>query len=406
MIIRELYLKKIRPFYELNLIKVISGVRRCGKSILLSQIMNEIKAKTNEKHIIFFDAEDIGLRKYKNDPEGFYSLVSSSIVDSDKYYIFLDEIQYIEDFEIVLASLQAKVSCSIFVTGSCSNLLKGKLATRLTGRTVDFVIMPFTYKETIQYLETKGIQATEKTFTDYLMWGGFPLRLDTQETGNARKLMNDLFQGIIARDIFDNGLSVSRTSFLNVTSFILSLSGNTISPSSIAGNMSFYEKEKISRQTLYDYLRILENAYLVTPIQRYDILGKKALTTMQKYYAVDPSFITLNKNGRETSSLSFSLETVICNELIARGYEVYIGKAGKAKVDFIACQEGKKCYLQVAYDLKGEETQTREFGAFLPIKDTCPRFIITNEAYDYSREGINHINAIDFLTGKKDLFFS
>jgi predicted AAA+ superfamily ATPase len=218
--------------------------------------------------------------------------------------------------------LKATSNCSLFVTGSNSSLLSGNLASRLTGRIIDFFIMPFSFKESTDYLASLG---RKESLSDYLQWGGIPLRFHFQGQKEIRDEINNLYLGIVTRDILSSQRIRNERLFLQTATYVLSQSGNTVSPSSISGYLSAFDA-KIQKQTVYDYLSALENAYLTTPVFRYDARGKKALESRKKYYAIDPAFISLNKNGNTKESLGFALETVICNELLSRGYEIYTGR--------------------------------------------------------------------------------
>lgn len=403
MLLRTKYLEKIRPYYHSDLIKVISGVRRCGKSTLMKQIMNELAATVPDDHIISVNLEDYSYAPYLENPGAFHDTITARMDGKGMYYLFMDEIQNLKDFQRVIASFKATATCSLFVTGSNSRLLSGELSSLLTGRTVDFRIMPFSYQETVQYLQEKGQEISDETFTEYLRWGGIPLRFSFPEPSNQQDLIKSLYEGIVERDIFYRQTITNRTGFRNFASFILSLSGSTVSASSIAGYVSAKE-EKMSRTTVYAYLDYLEQAYLVTKVPRFDIMGKKALATLQKYYAIDPGFITINRGGA-LDNLGTVLETIVYNELLSRGYDVFIGKLRNAEVDFIVRKGNQTCYIQVAYLLAEEHTIEREFGAYKPIKDNFPKYVLSLDRIDLSRDGIIHLNIADFLLEKNQLMF-
>lgn len=369
----------------------------------MKQIIEELSATIQPDHIISINLEDYTYASYLDNPQEFHALLTTRMTDTDMYYIFLDEIQNLKDFQRVIASLKATRTCSLFVTGSNSRLLSGELATLLTGRTIEFLIMPFSYKETVEYLTEQGSPVSDETFYDYLLWGGLPSRFSLPQDTQIRAFIHALYEGIVERDIFYRRTLQSPTIFRNFASFILSLSGATVSASSIAGYISAKE-EKFSKSTAYTYLDYMEQAYLVTKASRFDLLGKKALVTLQKYYAVDPGFITITRGG-SLDALGTVLETVVYNEFLSRGFDVFVGKLRDHEIDFIVRSLGKTAYIQVAYLLSEPQTIEREFSALKKIKDNRPKYVMSLDKADMSQDGIIHLNIIDFLLQKKDLMF-
>ncbi len=397
MLKRELYLEKIRAHYDSNLIKVISGIRRSGKSTLMGQIIEEIN---QSERVLVISLEDYSNIKYLEDPQSFHQMVYDKCKNENLFYIFIDEIQRLKDFERVLASLKATLDCSIFVTGSNSQLLSGHLATTLVGRTIEFKLMPFTFGEALLYCSQNN-----KTLTieNYIKWGGMPQRFDYEDENEIGRFLENLLESIIARDIFNNTVIKDKRLFYNLLSFVLGESGSTISAKSITNYLKISDQES-SLSTIYSYLDEMAKAYLVTKLPRFDIAGKKALTTLHKYYAIDNGFITLNRGGRK-DLLSGPLETVVYNHLIASNYKVFIGKTYKGEVDFIADDGFGRCYIQVAYLLSSEQTIKREFSSFGPIKDNYPKYVISLDKFDFSQNGIRHLNLEEFLLGKVKLKF-
>ncbi|MGX8677907.1 MAG: ATP-binding protein [Sphaerochaetaceae bacterium] len=397
MLIRESYLKDIRPFYSSDLIKAMVGVRRAGKSVLLSQIRDEIRTQ-GHLHMFYVNLEDYQYHRFWNDPEKFHELVRSKALEKqERCYIFLDEIQHVQDYWNVLASLKATTNSSIFVTGSSSSLLNSTLSTRLTGRVKTFRIFPFSFMEASSYTDGK------MTLDDYLVNGGIPLRFSLPENeGNA--VIEDTFNSILEKDILPKINQTYRNTFLNFARFAIAQSGSLVSTRSLAGYISFYD-QKISRQTLYSYLEKLVDSYLLTKVDRFSLVGKKTLNYIQKYYATDPAFITISKGGQQNEGIGGNLESVVFNELLKRGYNVFVGKAPKGEVDFVVTDGQKRCYIQVAAYMETEETREREFGAYKALTDNYPKFVISMDRDDFSRDGIIHINAQDFLLRKKDLVF-
>lgn len=401
---RETYLEQIRPYYESDIIKVITGVRRAGKSILLDTIKEElIEQGVPQDHIIYLNFEDLDY-DYIVDAADLNKEIKSRISDENKYYIFLDEIQHIENFEKALASFRATLNVSLFVTGSNSTLLAGELATLLTGRTVEFEILPFSFYEMKQYYELNGKEFNDDLFLDYLKWGGFPLRFDyTDETAVHKYLLN-LYESIVNRDIVGKTKSADRKAFMDISLYILANAGKELSIENIVETYKKNNKE-ISKRTVYNYLERMKKAYLIHGVGRYNIVGKSALSNKEKQYAVDMGFRTINTNTINYEDTYF-LENIIYNELITRGYTVFAGKTYKGEIDFVAIRNSKKCFIQVSYLLASENTIKREFGAYDKITDASPKYVMSLDKIDMSRNGIIHVNIIDFLLRRVDLMLT
>lgn len=398
---RETYLEQIRPYYESDIIKVITGVRRAGKSILLDTIKDELKEKgVDEKHIIYMNFEDLDF-DYIVDAADLNKEIKARINDDRKYYIFLDEIQHIDQFEKALASFRATLNVSLFVTGSNSALLSGELATLLTGRTVEFEILPFSFYEMKLFFELNGKVFSDDLFMDYLKWGGFPLRFDYDEEVSVHRYLSNLYESIVNRDIVGKTKSADKKAFMDISLYILANAGKELSIDNI---IETYKKENrdISRRTVYNYLERMKKAYLIHGVGRYNIVGKSALSNKEKQYAIDMGFRTINTNTINYED-TFFLENIIYNELITRGFTVYAGKTYKGEIDFVAIRNGKKCFIQVAYLLASEDTIRREFGAYDKITDASPKYVMSLDKIDMSHNGIIHVNIIDFLLRRIDL---
>lgn len=401
---RETYLQQIRPYYESDIIKVITGVRRCGKSILLDTIREELLEKgVPEDHICYLNFEDIDL-DYIIDASDLNKEIKSRIQDNNKYYIFLDEIQHIVSFEKALASFRATLNVSLFVTGSNSTLLSGELATLLTGRTVEFEILPFSFYEMKLYYELNNKSFHDDLFMDYLKWGGFPLRFDFSDDSSVHKYLSNLYESIVNRDIVGKTNSSDKKAFMDISLYILANAGKELSVENI---INTYKKEnkEIARRTVYKYLERMKKAYLIHGVGRYNIIGKSALTNREKQYAIDTGFRMINTNTINYED-TFFLENIIYNELITRGFTVFAGKTYKGEIDFVAIKNGKKCFIQVAYLLANESTIKREFGAYSKITDASPKYVMSLDKIDLSHDGIIHINIIDFLLRRIDLILT
>ena len=292
---RETYLEQIRPYYESDIIKVITGVRRAGKSILLDTIKEElIDNGISQDHIIYLNFEDIDF-DYIVDALDLNKEIKSRIQDDKKYYIFLDEIQHIENFEKALASFRATLNVSIFVTGSNSALLSGELATLLTGRTVEFEIFPFSFHEMKLYYELNHREFSDDLFLDYLKWGGFPLRFDYTDDTAVHKYLVNLYESIVNRDIVGKAKSADKKAFMDISLYILANAGKELSIDNI---IEAYKKDnkEVSKRTVYNYLERMKKAYLIHGVGRYNIVGKAALSNKEKQYAIDTGFRTINTN--------------------------------------------------------------------------------------------------------------
>ena len=405
-LIREDYLKLIRPYYDVDLIKVITGIRRSGKSVLMETIKDEIIANgVNGSHIISINLEDLDY-SFITDIKDLHKEIESRIQDKEKYYIFLDEIQHIENFEKLLASLKAKFNCSIFVTGSDSTMLSGELATLLTGRTVEFEIFPFSFKESVDFMALNNIECVPDDFIkDYIKWGGFPLRFSFREETSIKRFLDNLYSNIINRDIIKKSSKMDKNTFKDISLYIMSNAGKEFSAQNIANYYSTKCKKKVSTRTIYNYLEKLHKAYFLHSCKKYNITGKSALDSSDKFYATDTGLRTLNTNTINYED-TFFLENIIYNELLIQGFTVYTGKTFKGEIDFVAVKNNKKCFIQVAYLLSSEETIKREFGAYDKIKDASPKYVLSLDKMDLSHDGIEHLNIVDFLLHKVSLHLS
>lgn len=403
---RERYLAKIRPFYGVDLIKVLTGVRRCGKSILLEQIEEEFVTNGfSEDHIIRIDFEDLAYEKIRT-ADKLNKYVQKHIKDTEKYLIFLDEIQHVSDFEKVLASFRATLNCDIFITGSNSKLLSGKMATLLVGRCVEFKIMPFSFAESYEYITNSGKQISPDEFImDYINWGGFPLRFSFSKGSDIKRYLDQTYKGILDKDIITEKSRINRQNFERVAGYIMANAGKEFSSTNIT---TFFEKqneEALDKKTIYRYLEKMDKACLIDRVKRFNIVGKRSMSYIEKQYAVDTGFRMINTNFVNFED-TFFLENIIYNELISRDYEVFTGKTYKGEIDFAVINGRKKCFIQVTYYLASKETIDREFGAFKPISDAAPKYVLSLDRFDYSRDGIVHLNIVDFLLGKIDIMLS
>lgn len=403
LIKRTKYLEHIRKFYDSNLIKVLTGIRRCGKSVLLEQIKQEIKEVYNidEDHIISINFEDVSFAGVRN----FLKLnnyIIKKIKDEKKYYLFLDEIQNVRNFEKTLASLKATQNVSIFVTGSNSKLLSGRLSSLLVGRCKEFKILPFSYLEFLEYYKENNITLPPQPLNNYIRFGGMPQRFDYQDEDDIKEYLTTLFNGIIDKDICNKHSNIDKESFTTLAKYVISNATKEFSASSISDYFNKANNENILRSNLYRYLEKLEQACLISRVKRFDIASKRTLKLIEKHFVVDNGFL-LACSQSNSILVSHALENLLYNELVYRGYEIKIGKTYKGEIDFVVIKNNKKCFIQVAYLLSDEAIIEREFSAFSSIKDSAPKYVFSLDQFDMSKDGIKHINIEDFLLNKVDI---
>lgn len=399
MIKREIYLNKIREFYdETTLIKIIYGLRRSGKSVILTQIIDEIKQKkVKDDHIIYINFESLDFSDI-NTAKDLDNFIKGQVRDDKIYYVFLDEIQKINQFEKAINSLRITNKFSIFVTGSNSRMTFAELSTDLSGRYVSFKINPLTFKEIVELTNTKK-EDYEKLLFDIFEWGSLPQRFSFKDENSKFTYISDVYDSIILKDIVERLKIKDVTSFNKILQYLLEIEGREFSATNVIEYLK-KENSEISTQTLYSYLEALCSAFIINKVNRYDVHGKSILKSLNKYYASDLGIKKIKTNQKDLN-YSNCLENMVYNELIARGYEVYIGKTKKGEVDFVISKQKEIKYVQVTYLLASEDTIDREFGAYKPIDDNYEKYVISMDKLDFSRNGIKHINIIDFLMGNE-----
>ena len=395
MIIRETYLKKIRSFYHSDLIKVITGIRRCGKSVLLMQIMDELRSQgiANEQ-IIYINFEDYDFSFIRTSMD-LFEYVKEKLVTTNTYYLFFDEIQIIPEFERVINSFRMKYGASIFITGSNGKLLSGELATFLSGRYVSFSVQPFSFREACEFQKLEREQITEEHLKDYMIWGGLPQRFYMQDEEQTKTFLRDVYDTIVLRDIVQRAGIKDIELFNRIMEYLVCNPSQIFSITSLA-NYFLSVNRKISKETVYNYLEHITSALIMKRASRYDIRGKRILTKSDKYYLTDMGLGRIRNSGFKLE-MGALLENVIFNELLARGYEVYVGKTTNGEIDFVAIKGNQKEYYQVAYYLYDQKVIDREFGAFSNIPDNFPKYVLSFDKMDFSRDGIIHKNVLDFL---------
>lgn len=399
MIKREKYLSKIREFYDADLIKVIIGIRRCGKSVLLKQIMEELQdAKIKENHILYVNFEDVEYSFIHNYLD-LHQYIKDKMKDNKKYYLFFDEVQLVEEWEKAINSFKSTMNVSIFITGSNSKLLSSELATLLSGRYVSFKVAPFSFSEVVELKKITDKRDLEDAFNDYLLWGGMPQRFEFKTEDAMKTYLSDVFDAIVLKDIVKRHSIKNVTLFQRVIEYLVTNPSQTFSPTNM---LNEFEAEKIpvSSKTIYECLDYAEISLLMTKVSTFDIRGKRILSRKDKYYLSDLGLgQILNVNKR--TQFGAYLENIVYNELVLRGYNVSIGNNNGKEIDFIATKHNQKEYYQVAYELSNSETEKREFGAYVNIEDNYPKYVISTDKLDYSQNGIIHKNIIDWLLEKK-----
>lgn len=395
MLIREKYLNEIRDFYnETSLIKIIYGLRRSGKSVILTQIMDEIKKQgIDEDQIIYINFESLDYSFIKN-AKDLNDYIKSVAKGKSKYYVFLDEIQKVEEFEKGINSLRITNQFSIFITGSNSKMTFLELSTDLSGRYVSFRVQPLTFKEIVEFKNIKK-EDYKKLLLDIFEWGSLPQRFSFDNERAKLNYISDVYDSILLKDVVERLNIKDITSFNKILQYVLETEGREFSAVNVLNYLKS-EHHEIATDTLYNYLEALCSTFIMNKVYRYDIQGKSVLKTLNKYYASDLGVKKIKMNNKEVN-YSISLENIVYNDLISKGYEVYIGKNKKGEVDFVATKNKDLKYIQVCYSLSEEETREREFGAYAGINDSYPRYVISLDEEDYSRDGINHINIFDFL---------
>ncbi|MEF2836096.1 MAG: ATP-binding protein [Clostridia bacterium] len=393
MLKREYYLKRIRPFYQENsLIKIIYGLRRAGKSVILNQIKDELlKDKTDESHIIYINFESLDYSFIKNAID-LNNYIKQQIKDNKTYYIFLDEIQKVKDFEKGINSLRITNQCSIFITGSNSKMTFKELSTDLTGRYVSFKVNPLSFSEALEITNTNDYK---KLLFDIFEWGSLPQRFSFKEDITKLNYISDVYDSIVLKDVVERLGVKDITLFNKVWQYILETEGREFSATNVLKYLK-NEYREVSAETLYNYIEALCSTFIINKVYRYDIHGKSILKTLNKYYVSDLGVKKIKNTNKETN-YSICLENLVYNELIFKGYDVYIGKLKDAEVDFVAIKDKKIKYIQVSLYLNSEETINREFGAYKSIQDNYPKYVISLDDVDMSTNGIKHLNVFDFL---------
>lgn len=394
MINRERYIEKIRPFYESDLIKVITGIRRCGKSVVLEQVKNEIAAQG--KNIIHLNFELYSVSSKITDDEELINYIEEKIKTSpdEKWYIFLDEVQSVKNWNLACRSLRLE-NTSIFITGSNSRLLSKEFTKELSGRYVSFSIRPFVYNEIQEYAKELG---KEVSVNDYLIYGGFPKRLEFPDSESMLRYLNDLDQTIVLNDIINRYKIRKEEIFTKLVDFVLVSNARIFSSNSVHNYLKA-QKIECSVNTVMKYLDYLEEAYVIRRIPQYSTKAKKRLDFYTKLYDEDVAFNSIRQtNGR--FDLTHNLENVVYNELVFMGYSLNVLNIGGKEIDFLAAKNNMEYLVQVAYSVAEDSTYEREFAPFAATDNNRKKILITNDENDFSTSTVQHIRLKDFLLMK------
>ena len=402
MIKREKYLKIIRPFYEQDLIKVITGIRRSGKSVILTQIMEELRESwVKEEQIIYINFEFADYIDI-TDAKKLNTFIEQKLINKAKYYVFFDEIQNVDKWEKVVNSLKSKYNenISIFITGSNSDLLSGELATHIAGRYVSFKVYPFTFAEACELKDIKDNDKyeLERVFDDYIIWGGMPQRFSLKDELQVKTYLSDVYNSIVIKDIIERFKIKDIDLFNKILTFIMTTPSQIFSAESLTKYLCS-ENIEVSKITIYNYLEYMCRAMLINKAERFDVRGKRILNGKYKYYLTDLGLGQVINNERKKQMGAY-IENVVYNELLSRGYDVKVGTLDSGEIDFIATKFNEKIYIQVAYILSDETVIDREFNVYKKIEDNYPKYVLSMDKIDLSQNGIIHKNIIDWLLNK------
>ena len=396
MILRKTYLDKIIPLIDKNLVKVLTGVRRAGKTVLLGQIQDHLLQNGRNKNNIVSISFESKANAHLKDRDALYRfLIDASKKVSGKIYIFLDEIQAVSAWEEVISSLLVDIDCDIYITGSNSKLLSGELATLIAGRYIRINVLPFTLAEAKEItLQNGKFISDEALFLDYLRYGGLPLRFSLENI-SLEPYLSDTYDAIVLKDIVQRNKLNDQYLLGVLLSFLMDNIANSFSARSVVAALT-ENGVKTSADTVLTYIEYIKNAMIMLPAQRYDIKGKKLLASSEKYYAVDLGLRNIIKSS-DAIDYNKLYENIVFLELLSRGYDVKVGKTDNYEIDFVVYNGNERIYIQVCYLLASQSTIDREFGNLEKITDNYPKYVISGDIPDFSRNGIKHFNIIRFL---------
>jgi predicted AAA+ superfamily ATPase len=401
MIFRKTYVEKIMPYVDTPFVKVLSGVRRSGKSTILKMVMEELKKRAvAPEQILHYSFESMQYEDLKTAKQ-LYNDVKARIITGKKTYLFLDEIQEVTSWEKAVNSFMVDFDVDIYVTGSNSRMLSSEITTHLTGRYISFRVFPLSFAEYLQFRHTSHevTQNVKEEFARYIRYGGFPaIHLQGYTQDEAYSIVKDIYNSTIFTDIVKRNQIRKVDQLERIVKFAFDNVGRTFSAASIAKYLKS-EQRKIDNETVYDYLNKLEKAFILHRCSRYDIQGKELLKTQEKFYLADTAF-RYSVLGYTPDSVAAMLENAVYLELLRRDYDVCIGKIGDAEIDFVATKQEDKIYIQIAERIERKETEEREYGRLLGIPDNYPKYVLRTDAFAGGNyKGIKTIHVADFLLG-------
>lgn len=399
---RETYMNRIRPFIGNDLVKVLTGIRRSGKSVMLDLIQDELaESGVDRQQMICLNFENMSNVRLCTAEALHDEIMQRASEIKGKVYLFFDEIQEVDSWEKCINSFRVELDCDIYITGSNARLLSGELATYLAGRYVEFVIYPFSFKEFIKLYRTVFPNSDiRECFNRYLTAGGMPYLSNLRYNEDAsRQYLRDLFNSVELKDVVKRNNIRDVDMLERIITYITANIGTTFSSTAISKYLK-NEGRSVSPETVLNYIKACTDAFLFYRVKRQDIQGKKILTVNEKYYVADHG-VREAVFGGNMRDINLVLENIVYMELLRRGYAVTIGKVGSREIDFVCEDKGNRLYVQVAYLLASEETIQREFGAFDYVRDNFPKYVVTLDEFDMSRNGIKHRNIRDFLLAEE-----
>lgn len=398
MILRSDYIEAVKPFMDAPLVKILTGVRRCGKSTIFEMIRQELLERgIPEDHIIMKKYTEMDIPDTITAKQMYDELVSR-VEDDKRYYFLLDEIQEIKGWEKAVNSLLEGMNADIYVTGSNSKLMSSEISTYLTGRYISIPVFTLSFREYLEF-KKESTQSYDKLLEEYIKFGGFPIiALGEYEQQSAYQIVDGIYHTVVSRDIVKRHRINKQDLFDRVVKYVIENMGKTFSASSIS-NFLKSENRKVSIESIYNYLRWLEQAFIIFPCERYDMQGKSILKTQEKYYLADVSF-RYALFGYNRKMLDGVMENIVYLELRRRGYDVYVGKNNTKEIDFIAIHKDEKIYVQVCVQIP--ENSNREVGNLMEIRDHYPKYVVTLNEMDVGIEnGIRIVHLRDFLLAKQ-----
>ena len=401
---REQYLKKIRPFYDDDLIKVITGIRRCGKSCLMSTIAEELRNRgVDDKDIIYLDLDKRGNRSIKT-PEQLEIKIESLLADNDFKYLFIDEVQNVRDYEEVVNAYNSDGGFSIFITGSNSYLLSGELMTKLTGRYVEFEMFTLSFSEFLDMKRFMGKEVSDARieFDEYLRYGGFPRSLEYDDPEAKARYIEDVVGQIVDKDIRTRNKIRNIDTFNRVMTYVINNYGAPTSLTSLHDYFTKTERIAVERRTIAAYIQMLVDAKVLYRCERFDLKSRKSLRGEEKYYLADPG-IYFARNVDVRLNYGPSLENALYIYLRSRGYKLSVGRIGKLECDFIARRRNAYAYIQVSMTIADRDVEEREYRPFGHIRDGYPRYLFTLDPLLQERDGVRHLNMVSFMKDDGDL---